>query len=466
MSHEIRTPLNAVIGFSELLKSNIVDEKQRSYIETINAAGNSLLLIINDILDLSKVEAGKIELQLKPIELNVIFKEIENIFRQKVKSKNIEFFIDIDKNFNDVIMLDEVRVRQILLNLTGNAVKFTEQGYVKLSLRVIGRHINSLDLRISVEDTGIGIPEGEKEKIFEAFRQVSGQSIKKFGGTGLGLSITKKLTEVMQGKIFMESIEDKGSSFHVEFYNVQIAPQEELTIDEAFPYFQKYYFSNEKVLVADDVEDNLFLLQEMLSKAGLRVITAETGSKAYEICKKEQLDLIILDVVMPDMDGRELSNILKEDANLCSIPIIALSASAAQEACEGCNFDEYLMKPFNTEQLMSIISKYLPNKAAKHSGTFSEPQGHARNLIEIDTDILEDFKEKINPLLEKLETSIILSNVKNLAALLISFGQQHDLKSLYSDGEELMKSAESCNIIKIKTKLMEIKKANYEGWIA
>jgi two-component system, sensor histidine kinase and response regulator len=225
MSHEIRTPLNAIIGFSELLQNTIKDEKHFNYIKTINGAGNNLLIIINDILDLSKIEAGKIELQYKPIKLHGIIKEIESIFMQKVKSKNIHMIIDYQTDIPDMVLFDEVRIRQILLNLVGNAVKFTEKGYVKLSIKAMPtktNDISSVDLHFSVEDTGIGIPESEKEKIFEAFTQISGQSIKKYGGTGLGLSITNKLVEMMNGKIDLESTVGKGSIFSVIFANVQI----------------------------------------------------------------------------------------------------------------------------------------------------------------------------------------------------------------------------------------------------
>jgi two-component system, sensor histidine kinase and response regulator len=349
MSHEIRTPLNAVIGLSELLQNTIEDEKHKSYVETINLAGNNLLTIINDILDLSKIEAGKVELQYKPIKLGDIFKEIESIFRQKADSKNIELLVDIQKGFDYDILLDEVRIRQILLNLVGNAVKFTEKGYVKLSLSAAAsKNSSTVDLKISVEDTGIGIAESEREKIFEAFKQASGQSVKKFGGTGLGLSITKKLTEMMQGKISVESIEGKGSTFQVEFYNVNIASTEAQPENESVSYLEKYNFANERVLVAD---------------------VTETKSEN-------------------------------------------MSAAA------------------------------------------------------VELEVLIDLNNRVTSLIEQLETSMIISNVKNLASMLILFGQRHKLKFIADEGEELMRNAESYDIVKIKSKLEKIKEANLGGWTA
>jgi two-component system, sensor histidine kinase and response regulator len=349
MSHEIRTPLNAVIGLSELLQNTIEDEKHKSFVETINLAGNNLLTIINDILDLSKIEAGKVELQYKPIKLGDIFKEIESIFRQKADSKNIELLIDIQKGFDYDILLDEVRIRQILLNLVGNAVKFTEKGYVMLSLSAAAsKNRSTVDLKISVEDTGIGIAESERERIFEAFKQASGQSVKKFGGTGLGLSITKKLTEMMQGKISVESIEGKGSTFQVEFYNVNIASTEAQPENASVSYLEKYNFANERVLVAD---------------------VTETKSEN-------------------------------------------MTAAA------------------------------------------------------VELEVLIDLKNGVIPLIEQLETSMIISNVKNLASMLILFGQQHQLKYITNEGEELMRNAESYDIVKIKSKLEKIKEANLGGWTA
>lgn len=463
MSHEIRTPLNAVIGFSELLKNTIKDEKHKSYIETINVAGNSLLTIINDILDLSKIEAGRIELQYKPLKLSNIFREIKNMFRQKAKSKNIEFLLDIQEDFDESILLDEVRVRQILLNLVGNAVKFTDNGYVKLSLKgTTSKNKSSVDFRISIEDTGIGIAECERAKIFDAFKQASGQSIKKFGGTGLGLSITKKLTEMMQGKIFVESTEGKGSTFYVEFYNVPIAATEELPEDTSTAYFNKYNFSNEKILVVDDIETNRFLLEELLSKAGLKVITAENGFEAIKIFEQDKPDLAIIDLIMPEMDGTKLSSILKENPEFCDIPIIALSASTAQDIPNGCKFDDYLMKPVSADRIFSKISKYIRNKAEKDMHVYPKTNSENTISIIIESDKLIDLKNKVTPLIKKLENSMIIGNVKDLAQILISFGEQHDLKSISDEGEELIRSAESYNIIKIKSSLSKIKRLTLE----
>lgn len=348
MSHEIRTPLNAVIGLSELLSNTIKDEKQQNYIKTINIAGNSLLLIINDILDLSKIEAEKMELQYKPLTLHTIFKEIETIFMQKIHSNEIEFLVDIPDDIPKLILFDEVRIRQILLNLVGNAVKFTEKGYVKLSIKTMPSNtsdMSRIDLHLSVEDTGIGIPESEKEKIFEAFTQISGQSVKKYGGTGLGLSITKKLVEMMNGKISIESEVGTGSIFHIEFANVQIVNIESLPEETDSAYFLTYKFAN--------------------------------------ITQKEFY-------VNPDI-------------------------------------------PSHNEKVN-------------------------RNKDTLAPEVLANIRDQLNPLLKKLETSIIIGSVKSLAEQLISLGQEYQSELLTAKGKELMSYAECYDIVNIKLKLKQIEK--------
>ena len=205
-----------------------------------------------------------------------------------------------------MILLDEVRIRQILLNLIGNAVKFTEKGYVKLSIEVLPsnkRDMRHVDLHLSIEDTGIGIPENEKERIFQAFTQISGQSIKKYGGTGLGLSITKKLVEMMNEKISLKSEVGKGSQFLVEFTNVQIVDVQLLPEETESSYYWKYQHLGTTILVVDNNKSHRIFLKELLSSVGIRVLQAECGCEALKVCELEKPDLIISELVMPAMDG-------------------------------------------------------------------------------------------------------------------------------------------------------------------
>ncbi|MEW5801393.1 MAG: ATP-binding protein [bacterium] len=225
MSHEIRTPLNAILGFTDLLDSLIADKKQKNYLETIKSSGKSLLTLINDILDLSKIEAGKMELRYEPVNPYAIFHEIKDIFSLNISRKDLAFIMDIAPDIPESLLLDDVRLRQILFNLVGNAVKFTEMGQIKLSARGIMQQNdqNSIDLMIAVEDTGIGIDPESHDKIFEAFKQQDGQDNKRYGGTGLGLTISKRLVEMMGGTISVKSQVARGSVFQIILKNVPIA---------------------------------------------------------------------------------------------------------------------------------------------------------------------------------------------------------------------------------------------------
>ena len=225
ISHEIRTPMNAVIGFSELL--SVTDSKQQSYLSAIQSAGKSLLRLINDILDLSKIEAGQLDLHLEPINLKLLLSEVEQMFSLQIIEKKLKFIIACDKKL--FVILDEARLRQVLVNLVGNAIKFTDQGYIKLSVQKTEKGKNTVDLLLAIKDTGIGIPEKQKEKIFNTFQQQDGQSTRKYGGTGLGLSISRRLIKMMNGEIHVRSENGEWSVFEITLQDVMVSAQ---TLDE------------------------------------------------------------------------------------------------------------------------------------------------------------------------------------------------------------------------------------------
>ncbi|MDM8562855.1 ATP-binding protein, partial [Candidatus Marithioploca araucensis] len=230
ISHEIRTPLNTIVGFSELLSEQTTDKKHLNHLYAIKAAGKTLLTLINDILDLSKIEVGQLELLYKVVNPNVIFNEIQQFFAVKIAEKNIDFLVEIDKELPQTLLLDETRLRQVLFNLIGNAIKFTEKGYVKLHADKIckGKSCKNVDLIFSVIDTGIGIPEERQDIIFETFQQQDGKSTRKYEGTGLGLAITKRLVEMMNGKISVKSTVGVGSIFEIILRNIKVCYTEDL----------------------------------------------------------------------------------------------------------------------------------------------------------------------------------------------------------------------------------------------
>jgi PAS domain S-box-containing protein len=365
ISHEIRTPLNAIVGFSELMAQLINDIKQKEYIETINTAGKNLLLLINDILDLSKIEARKLEINYTPVNPRAILEEIQKILKQKLSEKNLQLIIEVQEEFPTAMLLDEIRLRQILLNIVGNAAKFTESGHVKISMKKEDKNINDdnlINLVISVEDTGMGIPENEQQRIFESFTQQSGQNIKKFGGTGLGLSISKKLVEMMNGDITVTSSVGKGSTFTITLHDVHISLNKIPVNEEKDTYFNNIKFEKAKVLVVDDIESNRYLFKEILKTVGVEVITAKNGLEAIETAQNEIPDLIMMDNRMPVMDGIDSTKAIRKISCLRYIPIIAISADAIEEDKEhflNAGINDYMTKPININHFFSVLQKWL-----------------------------------------------------------------------------------------------------------
>ncbi len=363
MGHEIRTPLNAVTGFSDLLSSLVTDEKQKSYLSAIKCSGNNLLLLINDILDLSKIEAGRLELQYSPVDLRILLKEVEQIFVLQIQNKAIQFFVNISSEMPDILYLDKLRLRQILINLVGNAVKFTNKGFVKLSVDVLSQKDDSrLDIHISVEDTGIGVSEEDMGIIFDAFKRQTNLDSSRYKGTGLGLTICKRLVEMMNGRIDVESVAGQGSTFTIIVNDVKSKTKNVSKFKEQV-YHENIEFENSKVLVVDDVEFSRIFLKELLKKMNLDIFEAENGQESIAITHKYQPDVILMDIQMPVMDGIEATRQLKNDQKTKSIPIIGVTAASSAMTSSSImekGFDGLLLKPLERNKLLFELLKYLP----------------------------------------------------------------------------------------------------------
>lgn len=367
MSHEIRTPMNAVLGFTEIMRGKISSPQLNHYLEIIESSGRSLLSLINDILDLSRVEAGRLELHYAPLSLKALFEEMRSIFSLKVEDRGLEFRLNLPSHLEGSFMLDELHFRQILINLLGNALKFTEAGYIALSAGFIlseKRGKRRGRLFISVEDTGKGIPEDEHERIFNTFTQQKGQKLSQYGGTGLGLAITRRLVEVMGGEILLESAPGRGSTFTVVLPDVEMCVSKEPELREAPPFNSiKLKFEKSTILIADDMEYNRELLKLYLEDYDFELIEAEDGEGVLEKAGLYRPQLVLLDMKMPVMDGYEAARILKGDGRLTAIPIIAITASALKkdELTIKELTDSYLRKPISKEQLIREIMKFIPH---------------------------------------------------------------------------------------------------------
>ncbi|MCM8539039.1 MAG: ATP-binding protein, partial [Lentisphaeraceae bacterium] len=383
MSHEIRTPMNAILGYTDLLYKEIVDPKLKNYIITIKNSGQSLLTLINDILDLSKVEAGKIELQEKAVKVEPLFKSVMDQFVDIAVRKNIHLRLNTNSEIPHTLTLDDNRVRQILINLVGNAVKFTRKGEVSINIL---RYTEDKTLAFSVKDSGSGIPANKLEQIFENFEQVDNEDAK--SGTGLGLAITKRLVEVMNGSISINSVFGEGSEFIVELRDVQESDIEEAksTKNES-ENIESYSFQKAKILIADDIQTNRELIASYLENHPFEIIFANDGQEAIDIAISIKPDLILMDMKMPNVDGYTATKHIKENEETKKIPVIAITAAAMKtsekEIRNVC--DAYLKKPITESELLNELIKFLPAKVSKKAAPIAEntSQETAQNILSI-----------------------------------------------------------------------------------
>jgi signal transduction histidine kinase/AmiR/NasT family two-component response regulator len=462
MSHEIRTPMNAVLGFTDLLMSLITDSRQKSYLESISSSGKSLLMLINGILDLSKIEAGKMELECEPVNPQTMFKEIAHLFSLQAAEKHLEFTVTISSSLPDCLILDEVRIRQIMFNLIGNAVKFTDKGRV---LVVVDKSVypddpSKINLSITVEDTGIGIPLNYHKEIFDAFKQTDGQSTKRYGGTGLGLSITKRLIEMMGGSIDVESEEKKGTKFTIFIPKVVIANPEnvdENTTDTFDP--DEIIFDPAKILIVDDISSNRTLIKEFFRATQLTSIEAENGLAAVELTKRFKPDVVLMDLRMPVMDGVEALKQIRADKEINSIPIIALTASGMKQKQEKIlseGFDSYLRKPIHKSVLFQEFTHYLKFRAVSDVKQ-KEQKSIPKVEVEIDRDtllnVIKELNKTFKPMWLSTKENLFFDDIDKFASELTKLGQESRLHSLEQYGNELKLHVQNFDVEKMNSVL-------------
>lgn len=442
MSHEIRTPMNAVLGFTEILRERMnKDSENYDYLERINNAGRNLIRLINDILDLSKVEAGRIEIQRSSVNPCNIIREIEHIFQHRINQKGLVFEIISNKHCTHPILFDEVRLRQMLFNLVGNAVKFTTHGKVKVISKLLpGSRKNKANYIIEVHDSGQGIPKDQLEHIFEVFIQKEGQKYREYGGTGLGLAITKKLAETMNGKLTVKSVLNKGSVFTLEFKDVEIS--KEKPRQEEFKVLlnpEEIKFKESKVLLVEDIADNREIIRLYLKGYNITLFEGVNGKEGIELAKTKKPDVILMDTQMPVMDGFEASRILKEMELTNQIPILAFSASAMKEqqrkALKHC--DGFLSKPISKSKLVNELSKFLPfeqieltdeNQLKENAPAVNmQKLLEGVDLSEYPESLLEYFQNKLLPVYHELNEGISMQEGKEFIDLLITACETYDI---------------------------------------
>ena len=369
MSHELRTPINGIMGLTNLLRKTTLDEQQKNMIALLDVSSQSLLGVINDVLDISKMEAGKFSIFRASNSLRNIVGSVYGLLKFKADEGNIEFLLEIAPDVPEYLMVDSLRLNQILMNLLSNAIKFTERGYVKLKVLVMQRHNDRVKVKFMVEDSGIGIAAGSLATIFNSFEQAGEETTSKYGGTGLGLTIVKKLAELKGGELSVSSQAGKGSVFSfINWYTVTTAPKEKI-VYKAESGLEK--FNRVSILVAEDNMVNQFMLSKMLKDWNIDVEIVDNGRKALEKLKQKNYDLVLMDTHMPEMNGYTTAKTIRTDLPepTRSIPIISLSAATfdhEQQEAILAGMNDVLAKPFQPHELHSKISNLLTINEAKN----------------------------------------------------------------------------------------------------
>lgn len=381
MSHEIRTPINAVMGMNEMVLRETRDENIREYAQNIQGASQNLLALINDILDFSKIESGKMEIVEARYYLSSVLNDVANMIQVKADQKELDFLIEVDEKLPDELYGDETRIRQVIVNILNNAVKYTKQGSVTFMVEGARQEDGSLMLHVAVKDTGIGIREEDRKKLFQDFQRLDMQENRNVEGTGLGLAITSRLVEQMNGTLTVDSVYGEGSTFTISLPQKIIGEE---CIGDFKEKYRKYMQDREhyhksfvapkaQILVVDDNEMNLFVVKNLLKKTLVQITEAKSGRECLELISQNKYDVVLLDHMMPEMDGIETLKRAKQmPDNKCSeTPFLVLTANAilgAREMYINEGFLDYISKPIDGMELEAVLQKYIPDELIEEAG--------------------------------------------------------------------------------------------------
>ncbi len=428
MSHEIRTPLNAIIGFLRELEKQELTDLQKKYIENSSIASKHLLAIINNILDISKIEAGEMSINDEAFIIENSIKNVVTVLQPKAEQKSIDLIINYDSNISKVLKGDPLRIEQILFNLIGNSLKFTQKGEINVNCNLISEEINSEEICISIFDTGIGMDKKFIDTIFKKFSQEDKKITRKFGGTGLGMAITKELVNLMNGRIEVESEKNIGTKIYI-YLTFEKGNQE--NIKTALSDKELTNIDGARILLVEDNDLNRMVAQNSLQYFNCKVVEAENGLEAVEILKANKFDIILMDIQMPEMDGIEATKVIRNKLNI-KTPIIALTANAFKteiEKCRKAGMDDYVTKPFDETILLETIAKLLHrendkstllNHASENNWLYnlSSLNNLSRGNQEFVQKMITVFIDQTIETIEKVEKAIPLNDFQEVSRLI------------------------------------------------
>jgi CheY-like chemotaxis protein/anti-sigma regulatory factor (Ser/Thr protein kinase) len=453
--------MNAILGFSEALFHKLDSPQHKKLLKSVLSSGNLLLSLLNDILDLSKIEAGKLEISLQPIDLKNILQEIKLLFNDKAREKGIDINIFYDCGNKGYLILDEIRIKQVIFNLVGNAIKFTPEGYVNLRVTYRLKNKKSGKLTIEVEDTGIGIPLSQQSLIFEAFRQQSGQSNRIYGGIGLGLAISKRLVEKMNGKISVTSHEGTGSIFKVVLEGIEISSSGSAK-KEPDDSIENIEFEPADIFIVDDVELNVEAIENLMSSESFNITSASSGETALRLLNNFVPDLILLDIRMPGKSGYEVSAEIKSNPRLAHVPVIAYTASvfSTEKIVNAGTFDGFIMKPVRKADLILTFSKFLKHRMKSVDSDEEQVKAYSPEIItdEIFSNlpaIQKDLTDLMMSKWDRIKDHLVLFRIEEFAHELNTISAGSGLNYLINYSTRLGEDLEIVDLEAIRETLNE-----------
>ncbi|RYZ20349.1 MAG: response regulator [Chitinophagaceae bacterium] len=411
MSHEIRTPMNAILGFTNLLRRSSLTSQQQQYVDYIYSSSQNLLTLINDILDLSKIEAGMMHIEQTPFSLNGLVGSVQVMFEDKARQKGLQFTINIDPSIHDTLSGDPVRLTQVLINLLSNAIKFTERGFVHFEVTALSQTDDEVQLQFRIKDSGVGIAPEKKNTIFDRFQQAEAETTRKFGGTGLGLAIVKQLIDLQGGSIHVESEVGRGSEFYV---RMPFRPLHNHTESFARPADEVHHaLQGMRILVAEDNAMNQQLIRHLMQQWQLDYQLVSNGREAVEALRNGNYAAVLMDIQMPLLDGYDATQVIRNELGL-DLPIIAMTAHAMtgeKERCLSFGMNDYISKPIKEGELYAILQHYCQLMEPESTPAPVVNLGYLRELSLGDTEfenaIIRQFivqvPEELNLLQEAVE---------------------------------------------------------------
>ena len=461
VSHEIRTPLNAILGFSQWLFENTPDTQHREYLTTILQSARNLLNLLNDILDLSKIESGKIKIDIHPMNYQEVIHDIKLVFQQKVEEKGLTLKITTDSTVPDFILMDELRFYQIIFNLVSNAIKFTNAGQIHiLAYAEKTGDDDEINLCVTIEDTGIGIEDSQQKNIFTNLKQQNQSSTNEPAGTGLGLAIVNGLLKKLNGTISFKSKPGKGSVFTVKFYQVKV-DFSEVTREETTRDGVNMKLAPCKIMIVDDISYNILVLKQLINSDDVTYVEAKDGTDALAKLKTEKPDLIFMDIRMPGINGFDTTELIKHDKDLKDIPVIAFTGSTMKDHNSRIHrlFDGYLQKPVFKKDLNAVLKRFLKYSYLIEDAE-KEPEKKLYSAISDDCEknlpeVLKEIKNHFHEKWEELKDSLIIFEIEKFNEQLQKMAVENSCEPIEAYCQELDNGLKSFDIEQINQKLAE-----------